>query len=72
MLQECVNALKETFHPACFVCAQCGQTVGQGAFHLEDGQIFCENGEMLINDYSHSVKANEKSNLFFDFYCCSI
>ena len=41
-----MNALKDTFHPECFLCVQCGKSVGSGAFHLEDGNIYCEKGKI--------------------------
>jgi hypothetical protein len=42
IMRECVNALKDTYHPECFLCVQCGRQIGQGAFHLEDGKTYCE------------------------------
>ena len=43
-LQECVNALKDTFHPECFLCFHCGAQIGSGSFHVEDGKNYCEKG----------------------------
>lgn len=46
-LQECVNALQKTYHPACFICYQCKQPIGGNQFHLEDGNPYCENGKSV-------------------------
>lgn len=42
ILRECVNALKDTFHPECFLCFHCGKPIGSGQFHVEDGKTYCE------------------------------
>jgi len=39
--------LKQTFHPQCFLCAQCGAPIGTGSFHIEDGKVYCERGMYL-------------------------
>uniref|UniRef100_A0A3B3Z9L9 LIM zinc-binding domain-containing protein n=1 Tax=Periophthalmus magnuspinnatus TaxID=409849 RepID=A0A3B3Z9L9_9GOBI len=44
-LHKIVNALKQTFHASCFVCVACHQPIGGNAFHMEDGQPYCEQGE---------------------------
>ncbi|ESO03363.1 hypothetical protein HELRODRAFT_80575, partial [Helobdella robusta] len=38
---EVVNALRNTYHMHCFVCVACGQPIGSGSFHNEDGKIYC-------------------------------
>ncbi|XP_055087793.1 PDZ and LIM domain protein 5b isoform X2 [Periophthalmus magnuspinnatus] len=42
ILGKIVNALKQTFHASCFVCVACHQPIGGNAFHMEDGQPYCE------------------------------
>ncbi|XP_072311590.1 PDZ and LIM domain protein 5b [Eucyclogobius newberryi] len=42
ILGKIVNALKQTWHASCFVCSACSQPIGGNAFHMEDGQPYCE------------------------------
>ncbi|KAK3769453.1 hypothetical protein RRG08_055104, partial [Elysia crispata] len=42
IIGECVNALQKSYHPACFLCAQCNQPIGGTKFHIEDGKFYCE------------------------------
>ncbi|KAK7895215.1 hypothetical protein WMY93_020540 [Mugilogobius chulae] len=42
ILGKIVNALKQTFHATCFVCTACKKPIGGNAFHMEDGQPYCE------------------------------
>jgi len=41
IIGDTVNALDKTWHPACFVCAECGCAISSGAFHVEDGLPYC-------------------------------
>ncbi|TRY64572.1 hypothetical protein DNTS_033871 [Danionella cerebrum] len=41
-LDEVINALKQTWHVNCFLCASCKQPIRNNTFHLEDGQPYCE------------------------------
>lgn len=43
-VQHVMNALKQTWHMSCFVCVACQQPIGNGMFHMEDGQPYCEKG----------------------------
>lgn len=43
-----MNALDKTWHPACFVCAECGCAISSGAFHVEDGLPYCMKGKADI------------------------
>lgn len=43
--QEVINALKQTWHVYCFLCACCQQPIRNNTFHLEDGEPYCEQGE---------------------------
>ncbi|XP_008284688.1 PDZ and LIM domain protein 5b isoform X1 [Stegastes partitus] len=42
ILGEVMNALKQTWHVSCFVCAACQQPIRGNMFHMEDGQPYCE------------------------------
>ncbi|XP_069028652.1 PDZ and LIM domain protein 5b isoform X4 [Embiotoca jacksoni] len=42
ILGEVMNALKQTWHVSCFVCAACHQPIRGNMFHMEDGQPYCE------------------------------
>lgn len=43
--QEVINALKQTWHVYCFLCACCQQPIRNNTFHLEDGEPYCEQGK---------------------------
>ncbi|XP_061590149.1 PDZ and LIM domain protein 5b isoform X4 [Cololabis saira] len=42
VLGEVMNALKQSWHVSCFVCASCQQPIRGNTFHMEDGQPYCE------------------------------
>lgn len=42
ILGKIMNALKQTWHLNCFVCAACQQPIGSHTFHMEDGKPYCE------------------------------
>ncbi|CAI9726159.1 and LIM domain Zasp isoform X2 [Octopus vulgaris] len=42
IIGECVNAMNTTFHPNCFLCAQCRKPIGGSSFHIEDGEFYCD------------------------------
>ncbi|XP_051783705.1 PDZ and LIM domain protein 5a isoform X1 [Erpetoichthys calabaricus] len=42
ILGEVINALKQTWHVYCFLCAACHQPIRNNVFHLEDGEPYCE------------------------------
>nr|XP_015828217.2 PDZ and LIM domain protein 5a isoform X2 [Nothobranchius furzeri] len=42
ILGEVINALKQTWHAYCFLCASCQQPIRNNTFHLEDGEPYCE------------------------------
>ncbi|CAB1352892.1 unnamed protein product [Coregonus sp. 'balchen'] len=42
VLGEVINALKQTWHVYCFLCASCQQPIRNNTFHLEDGMPYCE------------------------------
>ncbi|KAM9858480.1 PDZ and LIM domain protein 5a isoform 3-T3 [Aulostomus maculatus] len=42
ILGEVINALKQTWHVSCFLCAFCQQPIRNNTFHLEDGEPYCE------------------------------
>ncbi|XP_066568325.1 PDZ and LIM domain protein 5 isoform X3 [Amia ocellicauda] len=42
ILGEVINALKQTWHVYCFLCASCQKPIRNNVFHLEDGEPYCE------------------------------
>uniref|UniRef100_A0A3Q2CJX0 PDZ and LIM domain 5a n=1 Tax=Cyprinodon variegatus TaxID=28743 RepID=A0A3Q2CJX0_CYPVA len=42
ILGEVINALKQTWHVYCFMCAACQQPIRNNTFHLEEGEPYCE------------------------------
>ncbi|XP_067377723.1 PDZ and LIM domain protein 5a isoform X3 [Channa argus] len=42
ILGEVINALKQTWHVYCFLCAYCQEPIRNNTFHLEDGEPYCE------------------------------
>ncbi|KAK7933787.1 hypothetical protein WMY93_004683 [Mugilogobius chulae] len=42
IMGEVINALKQTWHVYCFLCACCQQPIRNNSFHLEDGEPYCE------------------------------
>ncbi|XP_033829287.2 LOW QUALITY PROTEIN: PDZ and LIM domain protein 5a [Periophthalmus magnuspinnatus] len=42
IMGEVINALKQTWHVYCFLCACCQQPIRNNCFHLEDGEPYCE------------------------------
>uniref|UniRef100_A0A8C6U224 PDZ and LIM domain 5a n=1 Tax=Neogobius melanostomus TaxID=47308 RepID=A0A8C6U224_9GOBI len=42
IMGEVINALKQTWHVHCFLCAGCQQPIRNNTFHLEDGEPYCE------------------------------
>ncbi|XP_017269368.1 PDZ and LIM domain protein 5a isoform X2 [Kryptolebias marmoratus] len=42
ILGEVINALKQTWHVYCFMCAACQQPIRNNTFHLQDGEPYCE------------------------------
>lgn len=41
IVDKCVTALNNTWHPEHFFCAQCGRPFGDDGFHERDGKAFC-------------------------------
>ncbi|XP_066303993.1 paxillin-like isoform X3 [Branchiostoma lanceolatum] len=41
ILDKCVTALENTWHPEHFFCNQCGRPFGQEGFHEKDGKAYC-------------------------------
>jgi len=42
ILDKCVTALDQTWHPDHFFCAQCGCQFGDDGFHEKDGKPYCK------------------------------
>ncbi|XP_065055496.1 paxillin-like isoform X1 [Rhopilema esculentum] len=41
ILDSCVTAMDQTWHPEHFVCAQCGKPFGESGYHEKDGKPYC-------------------------------
>jgi len=41
ILDSCVTAMDQTWHPEHFVCAQCGKAFGESGYHEKDGKPYC-------------------------------
>ena len=42
ILDKCVSALDQTWHPDCFVCIECNNDFGEDGFHEKDSAAFCK------------------------------
>jgi len=42
ILDKCVSALGQNWHPECFVCFDCGNDFGEDGFHDKDDQAYCK------------------------------
>lgn len=47
-LQEIMHALKMTYHVQCFLCAACKMPIRNQAFYMEEGEPYCEKGELPL------------------------
>jgi len=41
ILDSCVTSMDRTWHPHCFVCAECRRPFGEAGFHEKDGKAYC-------------------------------
>eukprot|EP00794_Sanderia_malayensis_P013815 gene13815-15260_t len=41
ILDACVTAMEQTWHPEHFVCALCGKPFGESGYHEKDGKPYC-------------------------------
>merc|ERR1719318_1542873 len=41
ILESCVTSMDRTWHPLCFVCAECKKPFGEAGFHEKDGKAYC-------------------------------
>jgi len=41
ILDSCVTSMDRTWHPHCFVCAECRRPFGDAGFHEKDGNAYC-------------------------------
>lgn len=41
ILDSCVTSMDRTWHPLCFVCAECRRPFGDAGFHEKDGNAYC-------------------------------
>jgi len=40
IMNDCANAMGQTFHPECFVCFHYKTPIGPEGFHIEDGNVY--------------------------------
>lgn len=77
LLQSCVTALDQTWHPEHFVCASCGRPFGDSGFHERDGKPFCREdyyamfaprcggcGQPIMDNYISALSAHWHSECF--------
>lgn len=77
ILDSCVTALDQTWHPEHFVCASCGQPFGETGFHERDGKPFCREdyyamfaprcggcGEPIMDSYISALSAHWHAECF--------
>ena len=44
LVQSRIEAMSQFFHPHCFTCQHCNQTIGGSSFHVENNQFYCQKG----------------------------
>ncbi|XP_043245047.1 paxillin-like isoform X1 [Amphibalanus amphitrite] len=77
ILDKCVTALGQTWHPEHFFCAQCGQPFGDAGFHERDGKAYCRQdyfdmfaprcagcGQPVMENYISALNAQWHSECF--------
>ncbi|XP_078361810.1 leupaxin-like isoform X3 [Oculina patagonica] len=77
ILDSCVTALDQTWHPEHFVCASCGRPFGDTGFHERDGKPFCREdyyamfaprcggcGQPIMDSYITALSAHWHSECF--------
>lgn len=42
ILDKCISALDQTWHPECFVCSSCLKPFGDDCYHERNGEPFCQ------------------------------
>jgi len=48
ILDKCVTALEQTWHPDHFFCTQCGCQFGEEGFQEKDGKPYCKNDYLSL------------------------
>lgn len=77
ILDSCVTALDQTWHPEHFVCAACGRPFGESGFHERDGKPYCRDdyfalfaprcggcGQPIADSYISALSAHWHSECF--------
>lgn len=77
ILDSCVTALDQTWHPEHFVCASCGRSFGENGFHERDGKPYCREdyyamfaprcggcGQPIMDSYISALSAHWHSECF--------
>ena len=44
LVQSRIEAMSQFYHPHCFACHHCNQTIGGTSFHVENNQFYCQKG----------------------------
>lgn len=44
ILDKCVTALDQNFHPECFSCSDCGNPFGDNGYHEKGNRALCQVG----------------------------
>ena len=42
ILDKCVTALDQNFHPECFCCSDCGKAFGDNGYHEKGNRALCQ------------------------------
>ncbi|XP_048582547.1 leupaxin isoform X2 [Nematostella vectensis] len=82
ILDSCVTALDQTWHPKHFVCAECGNPFGDTGFHERDGKPFCRGdyyamfaprcggcGQPIMDNYISALSAHWHAECFICTEC---
>ncbi|XP_068748302.1 leupaxin-like isoform X1 [Montipora capricornis] len=77
ILDSCVTALDQTWHPEHFVCNSCGRPFGETGFHERDGKPYCREdyyamfaprcggcGQPIMDSYISALSAHWHSECF--------
>ncbi|ESO09833.1 hypothetical protein HELRODRAFT_97219 [Helobdella robusta] len=82
ILNKCVTALDQTWHPEHFTCYSCGKPLGDEGFHERDGLIFCPSdyfnhfapkcgacGQAIVENFITALDQQWHPNCFACFEC---
>lgn len=82
ILDSCVTALDQTWHPDHFVCTECGNPFGDTGFHERDGKPYCREdyyamfaprcggcGQPIMDNYISALSAHWHQECFICTEC---